>query len=91
MNYQRTSFTPVPMHQDGATVSAFQFNRRIEHLQCWRRRGRRFSKRRWNDLESLFSKGGHGVLPKSGNISSTSARMRLFINSCSSHTPRSEQ
>ena len=63
MNYQRTGFTPVPMHQDGATVSAFQFNRRIEHLQCWRRRGRRFSKRRWNDLESLFSKGGHVVLP----------------------------
>jgi hypothetical protein len=63
MNYQRTGFTTVPMHQDGATVSAFQFNRRIEHLQCWRRRGRCFSKRRWNDLESLFSKGGHVVLP----------------------------
>jgi hypothetical protein len=63
MNYQRTGFTPVPMHQDGATVSAFQFNRRIEHLQCWRRRGRRFRKRRWNDLESLFSNSGHVVLP----------------------------
>jgi hypothetical protein len=64
MNYQRTGFTPVPMHQDGATVPAFQFNRRIEHLQRWRRRGRRFSKRRWNDLEGLFSKGGHVVLPQ---------------------------
>ena len=63
MNYQRTGFTPVPMHQDGATVSAFQFNRRIEHLQCWRRRGRRFRKRRWNDLESFFSNSGHVVLP----------------------------
>jgi hypothetical protein len=72
MNYQRTGFTPVPMHQDGAAVSAFQFNRRIEHFQCWRCRGRRFSKRRWNDLESLCSKGGHVVLPKSGlNMSST--------------------
>ena len=57
MNHQRTGFTPVPTHQDGATVSAFQFDRRIEHLQCWRRRGHRFNKRRWNDLEGLFSKG----------------------------------
>ena len=63
MNHQRTGFTPVPTHQDGATVSAFQFDRRIEHLQCWRRRGRRFNKRRWNDLEGLFSKGGHVAPP----------------------------
>ena len=47
MNYQRTGFTPVPTHQDGATVSAFQFDRRIEHPPCWRRRGHRFNKRRW--------------------------------------------
>ena len=50
MNHQRTSFTPVPTHQDGATVSAFQFDRRIGHLQCWRRRGHTFNERRWNDL-----------------------------------------
>ena len=61
MNHQRTGFTPVPTHQDGATVSAFQFDRRIEYLQCGRRRGHRFNKRRWNDLESLFSKGGHVI------------------------------
>jgi hypothetical protein len=63
MNYQRTGFTRVPMHQDGAAVSASQFNCRIEHLQRWRRRGRPFSKRHWNDLETLFSKGGHVVFP----------------------------
>ena len=59
MNHQRTSFTPVPTHQDGATVSAFQFDRRIGHLQCWRRRGHTFNERRWNDLKGLFSKNGH--------------------------------
>ena len=64
MNHQRTGFTPVPTHQDGATVSAFQFDRRIEHLQCWRRRGRSFNKRRWNDLEGLFSNFGHCWKPR---------------------------
>jgi Fic family protein len=30
------------MHQHCATVSAFQFDRRIGHLQCWRRRRHTF-------------------------------------------------
>jgi hypothetical protein len=59
MNHQRTSFTPVPTHQEGATVSAFQFDRRVGHLQCWRRRGHTFNERRWNDFEGFLRKGGH--------------------------------
>ena len=59
MNRQRTGFTPVPTHQDGATVSAFQFDRRIKRFQRRWRRGHRFNKRRWNDIERPLWKSGH--------------------------------
>jgi len=59
MNHQRTGFTPVPMHQHCATVSAFQFDRRIARFQRWRRRGHPFNERRRNDLERPLWKSGH--------------------------------
>ena len=73
MNYQRTGFTPVPMHQDGATVSAFQFNRRIEHLQCWRRHSAVSASGVGTTLKVFFRRVGMLCSPsKSGlNMSST--------------------
>ena len=65
MNYQRTGFTPVPMHQDGATVPAFQFNRRIEHLQRWRRRGRRSASGVGTTLRVFFRRVGMLCSPQS--------------------------
>ena len=32
MNHQRTGFTPGATHQNGATLSAFQFDRRLRTL-----------------------------------------------------------
>ena len=49
----------VHTHQDGTTVSAFAFDRRIGRFQRRRRRGHRFNKRRWNDLERPLWKSGH--------------------------------
>jgi hypothetical protein len=59
MDHERAGFIPVHTHQDGTTVSAFAFDRRIGRFQRRRRRGHRFNKRRWNDLEGLLRKGGH--------------------------------
>jgi hypothetical protein len=59
MDHERAGFIPVHTHQDGTTVSAFAFDRRIGRFQRRRRRGHRFNKRRWNDLERLLRKGGH--------------------------------
>jgi hypothetical protein len=56
----RVDFIFLPTDQDGTTVSAFAFDRRIGRFQRRRRRGHRFfNKRRWNDLEGLLRKGGH--------------------------------
>ena len=74
MDQERIGFTFFPMHQDGTTISAFAFDRRIGRFQHWRRRGHPFNERRWNDLEGLLWKGGHVVSTssKSGpNMSST--------------------
>ena len=59
MDHERVNSTFVPTHQDGTTVAAFKFDRRIGHLQRWRRPGHPFNERRRNDLEGLLSKGGH--------------------------------
>jgi hypothetical protein len=60
MDHERVGFIiPVHTHQDGTTVSAFAFDRRIGHFQRRRRRGHRFNKRRWNDLERPLWKSGH--------------------------------
>ena len=56
----RVDFIFLPTDQDGTTVSAFAFDRRIGRFQRRRRRGhRRFNKRRWKDLEGLLRKGEH--------------------------------
>jgi hypothetical protein len=59
MDHERAGFIPVHTHQDGTTVSAFAFDRRIGRFQRRRRRGHRFNKRRWNDLERSLWKSGH--------------------------------
>ena len=59
MDHERAVFIPVHTHQDGTTVSAFAFDRRIGRFQRRRRRGHRFNKRRWNDLERPLWKNGH--------------------------------
>ena len=59
MDYERVGFTFVHMHQDDTAISAFVFDRRIRHLQHWRRRGYRFNERRRNDLERPLWKSGH--------------------------------
>jgi hypothetical protein len=59
VDYERVGFTFVHMHQDGTAISAFVFDRRIWHLQHWRRRGYRFNERRRNDLERPLWKSGH--------------------------------
>jgi hypothetical protein len=58
---QRRDFTLVHTHQDGTASSASAFDRRIRRFQHRRRRGHRFNKRRWNDLEGLLRNGGHAV------------------------------
>jgi hypothetical protein len=59
VDYESVGFTFVPTHQDGTASSASAFDRRIRRFQRRRRRGHRFNKRRWKDLEGLLSKGGH--------------------------------
>ena len=59
MDQERVGFTFLPTHQDGTTISAFAFDRRIRHFQHWRRRGYRFNERRRNDLEPPLWKSGH--------------------------------
>ena len=59
MDHERVDFIPVHTHQDGTTVSAFAFDRSIGRFQRRRRRGRRFNKRRRNDLERSLWKSGH--------------------------------
>jgi len=51
MDHERAGFIPVHTHQDSTTVSAFAFDRTIGCFQRRRRRGHRFNKRRWKDLE----------------------------------------
>ena len=53
-DYERVSFAFVHTHQDGSTVAAFAFDRRIRRFQRWRRRGHPFNERRRNDLEGLL-------------------------------------
>ena len=64
MNYQRPVLLLSPCIRTAPQFPHFNSTVRIEHLQRWRRGGRRLGKRRWNDLEGLFSKGGHVVLPQ---------------------------
>jgi hypothetical protein len=55
MDHERVDFTFVSTHQDGTTISAFAFDRRIKRFQHWRRLGHPFNdKRRRNDLEGLL-------------------------------------
>ena len=39
MDQERVGFTFLPTHQDGTTISAFAFDRRIKRFQHWRRLG----------------------------------------------------
>ena len=55
----RVDFIFLPTDQDGTALSAFAFDRRIRRFQRRRRRGHRFNKRRWNDLERSLWKSGH--------------------------------
>ena len=54
MDQERVGVTFVPTQQDGTTISAFPFERRIERLQRWRRPGHHFNERRRNDREGLL-------------------------------------
>ena len=51
MDHERVGFTLLPTHQDGTTISAFAFDRRIRHFEHWRRRGHPFNEGCRNDLE----------------------------------------
>ena len=51
MDQKRVGFTVLPTHQDGTTISAFAFDRRIRHFEHWRRRGHPFNEGCRNDLE----------------------------------------
>ena len=55
-DHERINFFFARTHQDGTTVAACKFDRRIGHFQRWREH---FYERRWNDVESLLSKSGH--------------------------------
>jgi hypothetical protein len=43
MDHERVDFTFVSTHQDGTTISAFAFDRRITRFQHWRRLGHPFN------------------------------------------------
>ena len=51
MDQERVGFTFLPTHQDGTTISAFAFDRRIRHFEHWRRRGHPVNEGCRNDLE----------------------------------------
>ena len=51
MDQERVGFTFLPTYQDGTTISAFAFDRRIRH---WRRRGHPFNEGCRNDLEGFL-------------------------------------
>jgi hypothetical protein len=59
MDQERVGSTFLPTQQDGTTISAFAFDRRIRHFEHWRRRGHPFKERCRNDLEGLLSKDRH--------------------------------
>ncbi len=53
MDQERVGFTFLPKYQDGTTISAFAFARRIRHFDDWRRCGHPFNEGCRNDLEGL--------------------------------------
>jgi hypothetical protein len=54
MDQERVGFTFLPTHQDGTTISAFAFDRRIRRFEHWRRRGHPFNEQGRDDLEGLL-------------------------------------
>jgi hypothetical protein len=59
MDEERVGFTFLPTHQDGTTISAFAFDRRIRRFERWRCFGHPFHERRCDDLEIFLLKGWH--------------------------------
>jgi hypothetical protein len=59
-DHEGVNSTFVPTYQDDTTFAAFKFDRRIGHLQRWRRPGHHpFNERRRNDLERPLWGSGH--------------------------------
>ena len=81
MDHERAGgFIPVHTHQDGTTVSAFAFDRRIGRFQRRRRRGHRFNERRWKDLEGPLWKSGHCCPPIPNPMHAVYSSCGLFID-----------
>ena len=80
MNHQRTGFILSP-HQDGATVSAFKFDRRIKHLQHRRRVGTVSISGVGTTLSVLFRRTGIAVTsPKFGSYISSFRPLTSLIS-----------
>ena len=55
MDQERVGFTFLPTHQDGTTISAFAFDRRIRHFEHWRRCGHPFNERCRKRFSQFFA------------------------------------
>ena len=77
MDQERVGSAFIPADQDGTTISAFAFDRRLRHCEHWRRRGHPFNEGCRNDLEGLFC--------RRASICSTLPRVPAIANFNFSH------
>ena len=54
MDQKRVGFTFAPTHQEGITISASAFDRRLVRFEHWWRRGQDFNERCRYDLEGFL-------------------------------------